>query len=99
MRLWTFDSGLGPLIESHGGTILTNKGTIARLIVDTDVYRGECSTEVPTNAEKGVLSTIHIKHLGIHDAQEAVGRGFLSGVETWESRYPLFATTRYYRPR
>jgi phytoene dehydrogenase-like protein len=54
---------LGRFIEGHHGVILTTK-PVAKLIIENGKCRGvECDDGSQYRADKGVISTIHVKHL------------------------------------
>lgn len=83
---------LARLIETHGGTILTNK-TVTRLILENGKCTGvECSDGSSYRGTKAVLSTIHIKHLVDMAPRESFGQDFIEGVETWKAGITLFVT-------
>jgi phytoene dehydrogenase-like protein len=83
---------LARVIEVHGGAILTNK-TVTRLILENGKCTGvECSDGSSYRAAKGVLSTIHIKHLVDMAPRESFGDDFVEGVEAWSPGITLFVT-------
>jgi phytoene dehydrogenase-like protein len=88
----SLSNALAKLIEAHDGLILTNKN-ITRLILENGKCTGvECSDGSKYQAQKAVLSTIHIKHLVDMAPKEAFGEDFLAGVETWRAGITLFAS-------
>ena len=88
---------LGRCVESHGGTILTNKW-VKQLIVENKKCVGvECSDGSSYRAGKAVLSTMHIKHLVDMAPRELWGQDFIDGVDTWQAENAMvvahYATT------
>jgi phytoene dehydrogenase-like protein len=74
-----FSGALARLVEAHGGVVLTSTGV-------------ECADGSAYRAGKGVLSTIHIKHL-VEMAPHALwGEDFVDGVATWQAGPTLFVT-------
>lgn len=72
---------LGRLIEAHHGVILTGK-PVVRLIIEDGKCRGvECADGSRYRAEKGVVSTIHVKHLIQMAPRELFGSLVLDGVD------------------
>ncbi len=97
---WTLPRGgsaalpqaLARLIEDHGGMVLTNK-RVVRLIIEGDRCAGvETADGKQYLARRGVLSTIHIKHLIDMAPREAWGEEFIFGVDTWQPGVSMFVT-------
>jgi phytoene dehydrogenase-like protein len=87
-----FPNALASVIEEEGGTILTNKE-----IVELILEGGKCVGVVTKDgesyrAEKGVVSTIHIRHLVDMAPQEAWGDTFYRTVEGWNPGFTFFVT-------
>ena len=81
---------LGRLIEAHKGVILTGK-PVARLIIDSARCKGvECVDGTQFRAEKGVVSTIHVKHLIAMAPRELWGDSLLDGVELMQPELAMF---------
>ncbi|HEX6300409.1 MAG TPA: NAD(P)/FAD-dependent oxidoreductase [Acidimicrobiia bacterium] len=83
---------LSRVIEANGGTVMTER-PVERLIVEN----GRCIGVVDQigdehRASKGVLSTIHIKHLVEMAPEETWGAQFTSGVEEWRAGISLCPT-------
>ena len=83
---------LSRFIEAHGGVLLVNKW-VNRLIVEKGRCVGvECGDGSSYRAGKGVVSTIHIKHLVDMAPKELWGQDFLDGVDTWQAENAMFVT-------
>ena len=81
---------LGRLIEAHNGVILTGK-PVARLIIDSGRCTGvECVDGSQFRAAKGVVSTIHVKHLIDMAPRELWGDALLDGVELMQPELAMF---------
>jgi len=83
---------LARVIEDNGGTILTSK-RITRIIVE-----GERATAVETEegsvyeADKAIVSAIHIKHLPGLVGEENLPGDYLAGVARWKPNLTMFVT-------
>ena len=79
-------------IEEHGGTILTSK-RITRIAVE-----GGRATAVMTEdgsayeADRAIVSTIHIKHLPEIVGEENLPADYLAGVARWKPNLTMFVT-------
>ena len=79
-------------IEEHGGTILTSK-SITRIAVE-----GGRATAVETKdgsiyeADRAIVSTIHVKHLPEIVGQENLPGDYLAGVARWKPNLTMFVT-------
>ncbi|HEX3371264.1 MAG TPA: NAD(P)/FAD-dependent oxidoreductase [Candidatus Acidoferrales bacterium] len=83
---------LAKYIQAHDGVILTGK-PVAQLIIENGKCTGvECADGSKFYAEKGVLSTIHIKHLVDMAPKELWGKDFVDGVETWQPEFQMMST-------
>jgi phytoene dehydrogenase-like protein len=81
---------LGRLIEDHRGLILTSK-PVTRLLIEQGRCNGvECLDGSQFRAEKGVVSTIHIKHLIDMAPQDLWGDALLDGVELMQPELAMF---------
>jgi phytoene dehydrogenase-like protein len=82
---------LARFIEAHDGVVLTNK-PVARLIIENNRCAGvECLDGSLYRALKGVVSTIHVKHL-IEMAPRALwGDLFIDSVDLWQPEHAMFA--------
>lgn len=75
---------IAKFIETHNGTILTNK-TVSKLIIEGGKCVGvECADGSSYRADKAVLSTMHIKNLVEMAPKDLWPADFLYGVDTWE---------------
>jgi phytoene dehydrogenase-like protein len=82
---------LARVIEANGGVIRTNM-PVARLIIENGRCRGvECTDGSRYRARKGVVSTIHIKHLVDMAPKELWGDGFVEGVRLLQPEHAMFA--------
>jgi len=76
---------LSRFLEARGGEILVNKPA-ERLIVENSRCVGvECADGSSYRAEKGVLSTVHIKQLVRMAPDELWPKDFLEGVKTFDT--------------
>jgi phytoene dehydrogenase-like protein len=84
---------LGRIIEEHDGVILTSK-PIEQLIIERGRCAGvECSDGSQYRARKGVVSTIHIKHLYEMAPRELWGDELTDIVDIWQPEHAAFAFT------
>ena len=84
-------TALGAAIESHGGTILTNK-PVTRLVTENGKCRGvECADGDTFRARHGVVSTIHVKHLIEMAPKELWGDEFIAHIDLFQPEEALFA--------
>jgi phytoene dehydrogenase-like protein len=82
---------LGRFIEAHEGIVLTNK-PVEQLIVERGRCAGvECRDGSQYRARKGVVSTIHIKHLLEMAPRELWGEELLDVVDIWQPEHAMFA--------
>jgi phytoene dehydrogenase-like protein len=72
---------LGRLIEAHHGVILTSKPVVQLIIEDAKCRGVECADGSQYRADKGVVSTIHVKHLIDMAPRELFGDAVLDGVD------------------
>jgi phytoene dehydrogenase-like protein len=81
---------LGRFIEAHNGVILTSKA-VARLIIASGKCKGvECVDGSQFRAQKGVVSTIHVKHLIDMAPRELWGDALLDGVNLMQPEIAMF---------
>jgi phytoene dehydrogenase-like protein len=81
---------LGRLIEHHGGVILTGK-PVGQLIIEDGRCKGvECVDGSQFRADKGVVSTIHVKHLVKMAPLELWGQPVLDTVEIMQPEMAMF---------
>jgi len=88
---------LGRFIAAHHGVILTNK-PVARLIVEDAKCKGvECADGSQYRADKGVVSTIHLKHIVNMAPRELWGEEFNTMVDAFQPEHAMiqfhYATT------
>ncbi len=82
---------LGRFIEAHDGVVMTGK-PVARLLIERGRCAGiECSDGSRYRARKGVVSTIHIKHLIEMAPRELWGDELLDIVDIWQPEHAMFA--------
>lgn len=81
---------LGRLIEDHNGVILTGKPVTRLLIEDGRCNGVECLDGSQFRADKGVVSTIHVKHLIDMAPRELWGDALLDGVELMQPELAMF---------
>ena len=93
----TLAVSLGRFIEAHNGVVLTNK-PVAELLIENSKCTGvRCTDGSSYRAEKGVVSTIHVKHLVDMAPRELWGDDFLEGVRLFQPEHAMislhYATT------
>jgi phytoene dehydrogenase-like protein len=82
---------LGRFLEAHDGVILTNR-PVSRLLIENGRCVGvECGDGSRYRARKGVVSTIHIKHLLETAPRELWGDELLDIVDIWQPEHAMFA--------
>jgi phytoene dehydrogenase-like protein len=82
---------LGRVIEAHGGVIATNM-PVTGLVLDGGKCRGvECADGSRYRARKGVVSTLHIKHLVDMAPAKLWGADFVENVRLLQPEYAMFA--------
>jgi phytoene dehydrogenase-like protein len=97
---WTLPRGgsgalpaaLARLIEAHGGTILTGRPVTGLVLEGGRCVGVETADGERHTAGRGVLSTIHVKHLVDMAPADAWGDDFRFGVQTWRSGVSMFVT-------
>jgi phytoene dehydrogenase-like protein len=81
---------LGRYIAAHNGVILTNK-PVVRLSIDGGKCKGvECADGTQYRADKGVVSTIHVKHLIEMAPRELFADAVLDGVNLMQPELAMF---------
>jgi phytoene dehydrogenase-like protein len=86
-------TALGRFIEAHDGVIQTSK-PVEQLIIERGRCTGvECRDGSQYRARKGVVSTIHIKHLIEMAPRELWGEELLDIVDIWQPEHAMFAFT------
>lgn len=81
---------LGRFIEAHDGVILTGK-PIVQLVIDNGACKGvECADGTQYRASKGVVSSIHVKHLIDMAPRELFGSPVLDGVDLMQPEMAMF---------
>ena len=82
---------LGRFIEAHEGVVLTSK-PVEQLIIERGRCVGvECGDGSRYRARRGVVSTIHIKHLLEMAPRELWGEELLAIVDIWQQEHAMFA--------
>lgn len=82
---------LGRFIEAHDGTVLTNMPVVQIMIEDGRCVGVECTDGSRFRARKGVVSTIHVKHLINMAPSELWGQPFTDSVDIWQPEMAMFA--------
>lgn len=82
---------LGRFVEALDGIVLTNMPVVQLMIEDNRCVGVECADGSRFRARKGVVSTIHVKHL-IHMAPADLwGQAFRDSVDIWQPEQAMFA--------
>jgi phytoene dehydrogenase-like protein len=97
---WTLPRGgsaalplaLARVIEEHGGTIVTGKRVAGLVLEEGRCVGVETDEGDRYRARRGVVSTIHPKHLAEMAPAESWTEDFRYGVETWRAGLALFPT-------
>jgi phytoene dehydrogenase-like protein len=97
---WTLPRGgsaalplaLARVIEEHGGTIVTGKRVAGLVLEEGRCVGVETDEGDRYRARRGVVSTIHPKHLAEMAPAESWMDDFRYGVETWRAGIALFPT-------
>jgi phytoene dehydrogenase-like protein len=97
---WTLPRGgsaalplaLARVIEEHGGTIVTGKRVAGLVLEEGRCVGVETEEGDRYRARRGVVSTIHPKHLAEMAPAELWTEDFRYGVETWRAGIALFPT-------
>jgi phytoene dehydrogenase-like protein len=93
----TLSVALGRFIEDHDGVVLTNKPVTQLMIENNKCVGVACMDGSTYRAEKGVVSTIHIKNLVNMAPRELWGDEFLEGLELFQPEHAMlslhYATT------
>jgi phytoene dehydrogenase-like protein len=83
---------LARLITEHGGSIETGQW-VERILVEGGRAVGVVTRGGRTvRAQRGILSSMHIKHLPDAVGAEALGEEFVRGVDRWQAGITFFAT-------
>jgi phytoene dehydrogenase-like protein len=84
---------LGRFIEAHDGIVATSK-PVEQLIIESGRCAGvQCTDGSRYRARKGVVSTIHIKHLVNMAPRELWSEELLDIVDIWQPEHAMFAFT------
>ncbi len=97
---WTLPTGgsaalpqaLVRLIADHNGIVLVNRHVVRLTIEGGRCVGVETADGEHYRARRGVLSTIHIKHLIEMAPRDAWGGDFVHGVDTWQPGVSMFVT-------
>jgi phytoene dehydrogenase-like protein len=81
---------LGRFIEAHNGVILTSKPVVQLIIEGSKCAGVECADGSQYRAEKGVVSTIHVKRLIEMAPRELFGDAVLDGVNLMQPELAMF---------
>ena len=83
---------LASIIEEHGGTILTSK-RIVRIGLEGDRATSvEAADGSVYEADKAIVSTIHVKHLPGIVGEENLPADYLAGVARWKPNLTMFVS-------
>jgi phytoene dehydrogenase-like protein len=82
---------LGRYIEAHDGVVLTSKPVVELLIERGRCTGVACRDGSRYRARKGVVSTIHIKHLIDMAPRDLWGDELLDIVDIWQPEHAMFA--------
>jgi phytoene dehydrogenase-like protein len=83
---------LARVIEERGGTILASKRVTRIAVVGGRATAVETSDGDVYEAEKAIVSTIHIKHLPGIVGEKNLPGDYLAGVERWKPNLTMFVT-------
>ena len=87
----TLAVALGRFLEAHDAVVLTNK-PVAQLLIEGNKCVGvRCADDTTYRADKGVVSTIHIKHLVDMAPRELWGDDFLEGVSLFRPEHAMIS--------
>jgi phytoene dehydrogenase-like protein len=87
----TLSVALGRYIEAHNGVVLANK-PVTQLITENSKCVGvECADGSSYRAEKGVISTIHIKNLVKMAPRELWGEEFLEALDLYQPEHAMLS--------
>ena len=78
------------MIEDLGGQVLTGKKVVELILEGGRCVGARTSSGEAYYADKGVVSTIHIKHLVEMAPHSAWGEQFTQGVEQWQPGFTYF---------
>jgi phytoene dehydrogenase-like protein len=88
---------LGRFIEAHNGVILTNKPVVQLIVEGGKCIGVECADGSKYRGDRGVVSTIHLKHIVNMAPRELWGDEFNTMVETFQPEHAMiqfhYATT------
>ncbi|MDR7482044.1 MAG: NAD(P)/FAD-dependent oxidoreductase [Armatimonadota bacterium] len=95
---WTLPRGgsaalplaLARCLEDHGGVILTGRRVAGLLLEDGRCAGVETADGERFRARRGVLSTIHVKHLLELAPRQVWPEEFVFGVDTWQPGVTMF---------
>ncbi|MFZ5608952.1 MAG: phytoene desaturase family protein [Pseudomonadota bacterium] len=82
---------LARVIARHGGVILTNKPVSALMIENDRCVGVECADASRYRARRGVVSTIHVKHLAAMAPAALWGDEYLRNLALFQPEEALFA--------
>ena len=82
---------LGHFLEAHNAVVLTNKPVGKLMIENGNCVGVECLDGSTYRAEKGVVSTIHVKHLVNMAPSELWGADFLQDLEIFQPEHAMFS--------
>lgn len=83
---------LAALIREHGGVIETGRWVERVLVEDGRALGVRTRDGAEYRAQRGVVSTIHLKHLPAVVGAEHLGAEFVQGVDRWRAGITFFVT-------
>lgn len=83
---------LAALIAEHGGAIETGRWAERVLVDDGRAVGVRTRDGMEYRARRGVVSTVHLKHLPAVVGTEHLGEEFVRGVERWHAGITFFAS-------
>jgi len=81
---------LGRYLEAHNGVVLTNKPVTGLTVERGRCVGVECADGSRYRGRKGVVSTIHVKHLREMAPRELWGDEFLDILDIWQPEHAMF---------
>ena len=82
---------LGRFLEAHNAVVLTNKPVGKLMIENGNCVGVECLDGTTYRAEKGVVSTIHVKHLVDMAPAELWGPEFVQDLDVFQPEHAMFS--------
>jgi phytoene dehydrogenase-like protein len=83
---------LARVIEECGGKVLTSKQVVRIPVSDGHATRVETADGSVYEANRAIVSTIHVKHLGGLVGEDNLPDAYRAGVARWQPNLTMFAT-------